>query len=770
MKTTPLKSYVCILVLVISLFGNFHTAYACGPFSRYAIFSFTKHPDMPLDKYARGELGVIEQSYARSYLYVAYRLMRGGSFDEQERQALTKLWNERLDFSQGRTGEDASAAWIAARQKVMGAGADPKLDVYRTTAPKEYEYFLNCPDDAFKNATKTLEERISKLGATSAEVKDWVTAQDQVFSNCAEGQTIPQPASGSASASIQADRAYQIAAAHFYAMNFDEAKSHFEKIASDAASPWHEQADYLVARTLIRKATLGEEARRKEILAQAETQLRKVLSEAKPDALRKSAQNLLHLVRTRLQPAESMRELSQSLLKKEANANLYQELWDYTILLDRYTGDSDAAADEALKKALDAAEKDDLTDWLLTFQADAKDSLEHSLEKWEKSNSIPWLIASLSKIDAKHAKTASLIAAAERIEIASPAYATAQFHLSRLLTDKGDRTGAQRRLDAMLQSQPNMPASAANHFRHLRMLLADNLDDFLKYAQRQPAAFSWDDDGRENPIDIKDDEELKTWAGRALLDVDSTLILNGRFPLSLLGEAAVSKTLPEHIRREIALAAWTRAAVLDDVENGKALATLSITLAPELKQYLNPYLAATSEAERKAAALYAILKNPGLHITVSPSTGRLSPLGERDIYRDNWWCQITDASHAPSEATEDTESSTGKARQEASSLENVALAFLSEAQNAAAKRERAQLMQLGTAPNYLSREAIAWATKAPDDPRVPEALHIAITSTRYGCTDKETGKWSKAAFELLHKRYPRSPWAKKTPYWFNEGG
>jgi hypothetical protein len=53
---------------------------------------------------------------------------------------------------------------------------------------------------------------------------------------------------------------------------------------------------------------------------------------------------------------------------------------------------------------------------------------------------------------------------------------------------------------------------------------------------------------------------------------------------------------------------------------------------------------------------------------------------------------------------------------------------------------------------------------------VPEALHIAVTSTRYGCTDKDTGRWSKAAFQLLHKRYPKSEWAKKTPYWFNPGG
>jgi hypothetical protein len=49
---------------------------------------------------------------------------------------------------------------------------------------------------------------------------------------------------------------------------------------------------------------------------------------------------------------------------------------------------------------------------------------------------------------------------------------------------------------------------------------------------------------------------------------------------------------------------------------------------------------------------------------------------------------------------------------------------------------------------------------------VPEALHLAVKSTRYGCTDKETGRWSKAAFDLLRRKYPNSTWAKQTPYWF----
>jgi hypothetical protein len=63
---------------------------------------------------------------------------------------------------------------------------------------------------------------------------------------------------------------------------------------------------------------------------------------------------------------------------------------------------------------------------------------------------------------------------------------------------------------------------------------------------------------------------------------------------------------------------------------------------------------------------------------------------------------------------------------------------------------------------------VAWATRNPSDPRVPEALHLAVNATRYGCTDKQTGKWSKAAYDFLHRRYPNNAWTKRTPYWFKD--
>jgi hypothetical protein len=36
-----------------------------------------------------------------------------------------------------------------------------------------------------------------------------------------------------------------------------------------------------------------------------------------------------------------------------------------------------------------------------------------------------------------------------------------------------------------------------------------------------------------------------------------------------------------------------------------------------------------------------------------------------------------------------------------------------------------------------------------------------VNATRYGCSDTDTGKYSKQAFELLHRRYAKSEWAGK---------
>src|SRR5262249_44123678 len=132
----------------------------------------------------------------------------------------------------------------------------------RSTPGTDYAFFPNCTKNAFETASDTLSDRMSAHGPSDPGVVDWVKAQDAVFSNCAAGKQTPEDAPVGAPDWLVKDRAYQKAAAKFYSMDYEDAKQSFRDIAHDFDSPWRETADYLVARTLIRQASLGGNVKR----------------------------------------------------------------------------------------------------------------------------------------------------------------------------------------------------------------------------------------------------------------------------------------------------------------------------------------------------------------------------------------------------------------------------------------------------------------------------------------------------------------------------
>ena len=81
-------------------------------------------------------------------------------------------------------------------------------------------------------------------------------------------------------------------------------------------------------------------------------------------------------------------------------------------------------------------------------------------------------------------------------------------------------------------------------------------------------------------------------------------------------------------------------------------------------------------------------------------------------------------------------------------------------------------------PRLLTRRAIRWADETGwfsrlfgRDRMLPETLHLAVRSTRYGCQrNGGHGTHSRTAFKRLHDLYPQSEWARRTPYWFDRSG
>src|SRR5262245_28617967 len=341
--TTMTMKWMLAIGLVVALLGSW-PAYSCGPFFEQAIFTYTLHPDLPLTSYAQGLLGILQPTYAQSYLYVAYRYLIGMGFDHEEQAALLALWDERLNPQADLWNPNASAAvkaWSDARAQIAAAGPPPPVNVFKALEARNgvfyYHEYVNCTADAFQTAAHTLSARIEQFGVDSVDMQEWVRAQDQVFGNCSGPRAIPAPAAPQSPEILQKDRAYQIAAAHFYAGDLALAERLFRDIADDQTSHWRLLAPYLVARALLRQGSLipryddVDSAK----LSAAQQILHAILGDNNLMVIHPNSRRLLAVVRARLEPAARIHELAQSLLTPNSGATLKHDLWDFTLLLDR---------------------------------------------------------------------------------------------------------------------------------------------------------------------------------------------------------------------------------------------------------------------------------------------------------------------------------------------------------------------------------------------------------------------------------------------------
>jgi hypothetical protein len=138
------------------------------------------------------------------------------------------------------------------------------------------------------------------------------------------------------------------------------------------------------------------------------------------------------------------------------------------------------------------------------------------------------------------------------------------------------------------------------------------------------------------------------------------------------------------------------------------------------------------------------LKAPGLQPFLRPGLDRREELHERSAFRDNWWCggENEDRIKPPP--------------------------FVTDRDREEHAAESARLKQYGSASGYFAAVVVPYAQSHPDDPRTPEALHLTVASTRSYCADANTLTNSKLAFQTLHKLFPKSEWAKKTPYYYGK--
>ncbi len=274
-----------------------------------------------------------------------------------------------------------------------------------------------------------------------------------------------------------------------------------------------------------------------------------------------------------------------------------------------------------------------------------------------------------------------------------------------------------------------------NRFLALRFAVAANMQDFIRYAPRVPVRAEYG----ENP------------PPKALFfDEDSAQLLNEQMPMDLLRELAKSGGLPEHLRISLGRALWVRALVLGNDAVGSAAASLLKEMPDvELLSHLEGYLNTKDSRARRFAGIFTVLKMPGLRPYMDAGKGRDTLVSEIDSFRNNWWG-----------SNEKTAAGAGKETKIPEPK------FPSSEQKSAAAKEFKALTAEGAAPTFLCRFVASYGRERPAAPGLPEALHLAVKSSRFGNVDNETGKYSKEAFQLLHRKFGKSEWAEKTPYWF----
>jgi len=304
-------------------------AKACGPLTIDPVFVFHHSPDLPFEQYVGGKIGIIQPSFGRKTLVIAYHYLNGGLYSNFEQQSLA-------DALRGKPPEENGLAalrnWIATRKESLKEN-ETLPEIYVERKHESYDYFPNCAKNAFEVAAATLRDRIASYGTDDSNVRDWILGQDIVFQNCSSGSHLPAPAPAGAPVWLKKDRDYQTAAAFFYSLNLDEARHRFAAIATDTDSPWQETARYLVARTLVRQASLTkDDAAKRDLFSKAEVELQAVIGQASP--FHDSATQMLGLVEFRLHPRERVLELARTLANTAGDQNLRQDLIDYVWLLD----------------------------------------------------------------------------------------------------------------------------------------------------------------------------------------------------------------------------------------------------------------------------------------------------------------------------------------------------------------------------------------------------------------------------------------------------
>lgn len=600
-------------------------------------------------------------------------------------------------------------------------------------------YFRNCLPDAFKTASATLAARKERYGSGAAELSRWIEAQVAVFSQCGGDAefTLPEEPAPGWLALEKHDRRYQIAAAHFYAGRFVEAASLFAEIGRTEDSPWRDLGRYLVARSLLREASLHREDSPAHLRLALDA-YRELAADAAYVAAFPSVVGQIRHIRAKLDPVGVRREIEQRILHEPAAVS-EEDLADYIYLLPQ----------------TQLAEKEAATDYerWRWYAADERSIGAEAAQRWREERSVPWLYAALARVssDMEAATLGELLEAAGTFPPNNPGHLTVLLQRIRILALLGRPDEGLRLAQHMIDR--GLGRSDENRVRLAAAGLATSWPEYLRWASLKPLSLPWTDDfARRLPPHYN-----RITRNTALFGQETTRLVNRYFTPSMIEAAIDAPDLSDYQRGRLAIAGWTKAMLGDDI-------AAALRLAGHIRRHvpwLDRELAQFEQGEDKHfEAARVIFDYPAFSPWLEPGAGRVYT-GEtsyrampdhvtRGATWPSWWC----VQHYSDEAGEPA-------------LRGPRFRGFSDTELAAIRR--IVDLRKTAATTSFGWHVIDYAKDHLDDPRVPRALHRLVFATRHACwLWSAPGNVSRTAHALLHEHFPGTEWAAKTPHWYGK--
>lgn len=709
-----------------------------------------------------GQQGVIMARSPRPMLFLNWRLLHGLQVGPE---AGPKLTADCCTPAPTFDGEDGGVyGWTRARETLPGVKSELSyLSVERDIG--NYQTRQNCFREAFDTAIVTLRDRARRYGASSPAVRAWLDGQDSVFAACGQAGVEMPPMLADQPGWLRADRAYQSAALALYNGFHNAAAERFGDIARDPNSPWRPMGLYLKVRALQREALAKPSpasfARSRAAIAELA---------AAPDGTfgKGETRGMLRALAYRDQPGQTLADLDRDLNGRQPYPQIAVDLRDYLTL------------------GAKASSRPDAVDWIETLKAlDPAAPLEHARERWSKTRDPAWLLAALARVSPDDPAAKALAADAEKVP-AGPAWLSAQYHLVRLTIAQAPPAATRARLDAIL-ARKDLSGSDRALFTSERLQVASSLSDFARHATRRRICLGGFEACLRNGDMLPergqaDGYSMETGPAAETIGFgeDARAIID-RMPLDQRIALSRNPALPTHLRLDVALTSFVRAVQLQDDAAIDGLARDLAKTLPQLKTDWARIAATAPGPDKRFAEFFVLAKIPGLRNDLVYYT---RPVGSVVNFRGSWddWTILPAdqraAARAPLPLVNYQSSGVIYGQAEADGdltclgecgpgAFPLRLPDVVAAGQAKAQAERTAFFQSSIEKKppkgslNVWEEVLAYARAHPEDPRSPEALYWLIRVTHWGPNENDM---SSRAFRLLHARYPKSNWAKRSPY------